>query len=244
MIRYLHSRAFTRFHAICTVALSRYLHSRALNTSRFHALSSMQVAVNAFQQPPQEAQAQPLPAPAARPPVDEIGDFADAQETCSGRAAHQLLGFQLIAQHPPTETLDVHTETDRTVCFTKAQGVKAALQGVRPSKLQAFFALCKAGSQPACTLLYRDVPKYYRWVSEDAEWRPRAATSPAAIGRIYTVNPGTPPRSQVHGNVGAHMHAVFTLQYTTPPLRAQVKASAFTCACYSTTYEARSPSRI
>ena len=97
------------------------------------------------------------------------------------------------------EQLHVHLGgVDQRVQFRADARLDDVLATVKNSKLTAFFKLCETDVF-ARTLLYLEVPKFFRWYSRDRKWRRRKKGAPHpeaagifatdTLGRMYTVKP-------------------------------------------------------
>ena len=126
---------------------------------------------------------------------DEVAQFEQGRYISTNEAAWRIFGFPIHGHYPTVLPLAVHLENGQRVYFTE-ENVAEVVNNPKDTTLQAFFKLCQKDSF-ARTLLYPEVPSYFRWVKN--KWIPRKETTPvegfpgyfkdAALGRVYTIHP-------------------------------------------------------
>ena len=129
---------------------------------------------------------------------DEITQYQNGRYICSSEAAWRTLGFPIHERYPPIERLAVHLENGERVIYRAENAREAATMPPRKTKLTAFMDLCNA-DQFASSLLYNEVPRYFRWDHSTREWKKRKQGkahdsiegyfSEDTIGRVYSVHP-------------------------------------------------------
>ena len=114
----------------------------------------------------------------------------------SCEAAWRLNGFDIHQHNPTVQQLVVHLENGMR-CYFDPNNPRVNIVEAPKTHLTEFFKLTQA-DEFAATLLYRDVPRYYRWLPSK-EWKRRQQGEPVegfpgikrstALGRLYTVHP-------------------------------------------------------
>jgi hypothetical protein len=104
--------------------------------------------------------------------------------------------FPIHERSPAVVHLAVHLENGQCVYFTAANVQQVALNPL--ATLTAFFALCQKDAF-AKTLLYSEVPTYYKWNASRKSFQQRTRGErvngqpgifkETTIGRLYTVHP-------------------------------------------------------
>lgn len=130
-------------------------------------------------------------------PNDEITQFQLGRYISSNEAYWRIFGFKIHNRHPTVVHLDVHLENGQRICFTE-ENAKEKIENPPNTTLTGFFNLCKHDDF-AKTLLYNEVPTYYRWNSSSKLFIRRKQGSKLddenniscsdAIGRVYTIHP-------------------------------------------------------
>lgn len=128
---------------------------------------------------------------------DEITQYQMGRYISSNEAVWRILSFPIHNRNPAVVHLAVHLENGQRVYFTTDNAQQIA---ERPpsTTLLSFFDLCQ--SDPfARTLLYSQVPTYYKWNANSKKWERRKRGKPVqgypgvfesdVIGRLYTIHP-------------------------------------------------------
>ena len=130
-------------------------------------------------------------------PKDEIGDFKSGRYVSSPEAAWRILDYPIHVHHPPVMGLAMHLESMQVVTFdpdhTRLEDIEQ-----KDTHLTAFFKLCMQDNF-AKTLMYPEVPGYFRWESTPCKWLRRKTGTPVVgwsgvkkektLGRVYTIHP-------------------------------------------------------
>ncbi|CAI6346155.1 unnamed protein product [Macrosiphum euphorbiae] len=129
--------------------------------------------------------------------IDEINQYQLGRYISSNEAIWRILSFQIHDRHPTVVHLAVHLENGQRVYFT-AGNIRARAMSPPPTTLTAFFSLCNQDTF-AKTLLYSEVPTYYRWNTSVKKFQRRIQGKAVeghsglymtdALGRLYTVHP-------------------------------------------------------
>ncbi|XP_052889466.1 uncharacterized protein LOC128297803 [Anopheles moucheti] len=93
---------------------------------------------------------------------DEIQQYIDARYLSPTDSCWRIMRFELQAKTHTVVTLPVHLQNQQYVYFRESETVPAALNRGNHSMLTRFFQLA-ANDHFAKTLLYHDVPMYYRF---------------------------------------------------------------------------------
>ncbi|XP_062519604.1 uncharacterized protein LOC134194679 [Corticium candelabrum] len=128
---------------------------------------------------------------------DEVSRYEIGRYICSSEVTWRILDFPIHHRHPPVEHLYVHLENGQRVYFTE-DNVRDRIAEPPRTTLTAFFDLCREDDF-AKTLLYCDVPRYYRWDRSSKKWKRRiqgihveghpGIKSCDTLGRVYTIHP-------------------------------------------------------
>ena len=128
---------------------------------------------------------------------DEVSRYEIGRYICSSEATWRILDFPIHHRYPPVEHLYVHLENGQRVYFTE-DNVRDRIAEPPRTTLTAFFDLCREDDF-AKTLLYCDVPQYYRWDRSSKKWKRRiqgihveghpGIKSCDTLGRVYTIHP-------------------------------------------------------
>ena len=86
----------------------------------------------------------------------------------SCEAAWRLNGFDIHQHNPTVQQLVVHLENGMR-CYFDPDNPRVNIVEAPKTHLTEFFKLTQA-DEFAATLLYRDVPRYYRWLPSK-EWK-------------------------------------------------------------------------
>ncbi|XP_065835787.1 uncharacterized protein [Oscarella lobularis] len=126
---------------------------------------------------------------------DEITRYQIARYLSTNEGVWRILKFPIHDHFPAAEQLQVHLENGQRTLFNVRNAENLAQQPPATT-LTGFFELCAADNF-AKTLLYVDVPRYFRW--ENKKWmrRKQGQSLPhtpgikksTTLGRIYTVHP-------------------------------------------------------
>ena len=92
---------------------------------------------------------------------DEVSRYEIGRYICSSEATWRILDFPIHHGYPPVKHLYLHLENQQRVYFTE-DNVRDRIAEPPKTTLTAFFHLCRV-DEFAKTLLYCDVPQYYRW---------------------------------------------------------------------------------
>ena len=157
------------------------------------------------------------------PARDEIKEFVEARYCSTSEACWRTLEFSMGQMKPRVQRLNVHTEEGHQITFTADEDeTEQKLKDSQVTHLTAFFMLCleekqkynqnnpmgpdpyKDGNPPARDLLYKDVAKYYKWVSKNkdtginAHWKRRKKKENNTVGRIRQVAPSMECKELFH----------------------------------------------
>uniref|UniRef100_A0A8D8YMS1 ATP-dependent DNA helicase n=2 Tax=Cacopsylla melanoneura TaxID=428564 RepID=A0A8D8YMS1_9HEMI len=132
----------------------------------------------------------------SNPVRDEISNFQTGRYINTSEAVWRILSFPIHEHYPPVQSLHVHLENGQRVYFNPDN--VSNLQNPRATTLTAFFHLCQVDDF-AKSLLYSEVPKYYRFEEKDKKFVRRKRGEAVeghpgvfrtdTIGRVYTVHP-------------------------------------------------------
>nr|XP_036228731.1 uncharacterized protein LOC118682893 [Bactrocera oleae] len=127
---------------------------------------------------------------------NEIQTYQAGRYVSSNEAAWRLLGFPLHERYPTVIHLAVHLENGQRVFFNDNNFQDRVLSPPETT-LTAFFKFCQ-NDNFAKTLLYSEVPRYYRWNNSNKQWQRRIQGTPVenqpgvkvsdALCRFYTVH--------------------------------------------------------
>lgn len=128
-------------------------------------------------------------------PNDEIEKYLNGRYISTSEAMWRLLDFNIHKRYPTVLHLAVHLENGQRVYFS-SNTLQQVINNPRKTTLMAFFELC-ATDDFAKTLLYPEVPHYYRWADnkfsrrkhgEDVDGYP-GIKKDTALGRVYNIHP-------------------------------------------------------
>lgn len=131
---------------------------------------------------------------------NEIEKFILCRYISTSYAIWRLLEFPIHEHFPPVEALEVHLENGERMYFNPDdERPNVADLSPRNTKLTQFFKLCQE-DEFALSLLYCEVPRYYRWIAgKNGRWQRRKTGTEVegypdhkmskTIGRIHTVSP-------------------------------------------------------
>ncbi len=101
---------------------------------------------------------------------DEISFFQDCRYVSASEAAWKLFRYPIRFSWPPVEILPCHLEGGQSVMLGEDDTVTPAVLMQRSrTKLTAFFDL-NSSDDFARTLLYKQVPQFYRWDAKTKTW--------------------------------------------------------------------------
>uniref|UniRef100_UPI00358E5CE5 uncharacterized protein n=1 Tax=Myxine glutinosa TaxID=7769 RepID=UPI00358E5CE5 len=126
---------------------------------------------------------------------DEVTQYQQGRYISSNEAFWRIFAFLIHERHPAIQQLAVHLENGQRVSFTAETAAQQAL-APKDTTLTAFFKLCQQDPF-ARTLLYPQVPSYYKWNNKQWIRRKRGAAVQGhpdirfdnSLGRVYTVHP-------------------------------------------------------
>jgi len=126
---------------------------------------------------------------------DEVAQYQLGRYVSTNEAFWRIFGFPIHDRFPPVQTLAVHLLNGQRVYFTPQTAASRA-STPKETTLTGFFRLCRRDPF-ARSLLYHQIPSYYRWANN--EWVPRKTGAPVpnhphvrfdrTLGRVYTVHP-------------------------------------------------------
>ncbi|KAL8600890.1 hypothetical protein ACOMHN_045028 [Nucella lapillus] len=127
---------------------------------------------------------------------DEIKTFQTGRYISTNEAVWRIFSFDLHQRYPPVVNLSVHLENGQRVYYTEKTAHQRA-QAPPETTLTAFIKLCQS-DEFACTLLYSEVPTYFRWIKSGKKWKryergqavegQEGVKAGDTIGRVYTVH--------------------------------------------------------
>ena len=95
---------------------------------------------------------------------DEITRYQITRYISANERVWRILKFPIHDHFPAVEQLQVHLENDQRTLFN-AYNAEDLAQETPATSLTGFYELC-ATDDFAKSLLYIDVPRYYRWVKK------------------------------------------------------------------------------
>jgi hypothetical protein len=122
--------------------------------------------------------------------LDEIQQYQDGRYLCAPEACASLFRFEPNRKSHKVQRLPIHLDRQQTVIFEENQAQQAVDAGPRETELTAFFALNQGegvdgeGRVLANSLLYQDIPRYFRY-SKDG-WIQRKEPAPDNIKSAWT----------------------------------------------------------
>ncbi|XP_037931270.1 uncharacterized protein LOC119666067 [Teleopsis dalmanni] len=129
---------------------------------------------------------------------DEITRYQMGRYISSNEAIWRIFGFQIHERDPAVIHLSIHLENGQGVYFNEQNAIERALTAPKTT-LTEFFELNKEQNifgQNARTLLYSEVPTYFKWNKTLKKWQPRkrgvavngypGLFSANTLGRLYT----------------------------------------------------------
>ncbi|OWZ16701.1 Helitron helicase [Phytophthora megakarya] len=99
------------------------------------------------------------------------GYYISPVETCMRRFSFPIQGSSYSVGNLP-----IHLESMCMVryrVYAKTPGLQNLIRRGDPTKLTAFFNLCARDLEGTANLLYKDVPKKYRWNDRSKRWSPK-----------------------------------------------------------------------
>ncbi|KAK8931408.1 hypothetical protein KSP39_PZI016221 [Platanthera zijinensis] len=123
------------------------------------------------------------------PNYDEVSKYVDGRWVCAPEALWKIFKFEMTRMYPSVSRLQIHLPNQHQVHFGNEEMISTVLANERNSKsmLTEFFRAYNDDHERE-KYLYKDFPKYYRYLSAERKWIPRVSTQ-KVIGRIYAVNP-------------------------------------------------------
>lgn len=129
--------------------------------------------------------------------VDEIKEYQIGRYLSSGEAVWRIFGFKIHDRYPSVSHLAIHLENGQRVYFTEETVREKASQPPQTT-LTEYFKLCQ-NDEFAATLLYHEVPKFYKWDKKKKQFLRRKKglsmedypdiRSSDTLGRVYTIHP-------------------------------------------------------
>jgi hypothetical protein len=121
--------------------------------------------------------------------INEIRQYRDARYIAPPEAVHRIFGFHLFGMYPYVLQLQCHLPNMQSVIIDESKNLEEILNNLAASMttLIEFFKLNRLDSF-ARTLLYKEVPEYYRWISGKKVWQRRKQRG--QIGWIVYAHPG------------------------------------------------------
>ena len=107
---------------------------------------------------------------------DEITRYEIGRYISSSEAFWRIFGFDIHEHYPPVTPLAVHLENGQRVIFNQAN-IREVAETPRETTLTGFFQLNQT-DEFASTLLYPEVPRYFRWDKKDKRWQRRKQGKP------------------------------------------------------------------
>uniref|UniRef100_UPI00358FC200 uncharacterized protein n=1 Tax=Myxine glutinosa TaxID=7769 RepID=UPI00358FC200 len=126
---------------------------------------------------------------------DEVTQHQQGRYISSNEAFWRIFAFPIHQRHPAIQQLAVHLENGQRVYFTAETAAQQA-PAPKDTTLTAFLKLCQQDPF-ARTLLYPQVPSYYKWNNKKWIRRKRGAAVQGhpdirfdnSLGRVNTVHP-------------------------------------------------------
>jgi len=120
--------------------------------------------------------------------INEIRQYRDARYVTPPEAVHRIFGFPLFGVNPSVLQLQCHLPNMQSVIIDETKSLEEVVNNPKSSMttLTEFFTVCREDSF-ARSLLYRDMPEHYRWISGRKIWQRRKQKG--QIGRIVYANP-------------------------------------------------------
>ena len=127
---------------------------------------------------------------------DEVKLYLAGRYICSSEGIWRILGFDLHNRSPTVVHLANHLENIQRIYFN-SNNLQDQIFNPHHTTLTAFFKLCSEDDF-AKTLLYNEVPQYYRWMNQAHCWQRRkegiqvpewhGIRRTNTIGRVYVVH--------------------------------------------------------
>ncbi|KAL3810378.1 hypothetical protein ACJIZ3_000028 [Penstemon smallii] len=124
------------------------------------------------------------------PDYDEVSQYVDGRWICAPEAFWKIFKFPISKIYPSVVRLQVHLPNMQQVQFYCHQRISDVLNEERNQRtmLTDFFRVYNEGTEEN-QYLYRDFPRYYRWLAKERIWQKRR-THQKVIGRMYAASPG------------------------------------------------------
>ena len=127
---------------------------------------------------------------------NEVEEYQNKRYVSAAEAAWRLRGNEICEQSPPITRLQIHLPEQQLIYFDenkKSESRELLIEKNERTKLTAFFELCNT-DKFAQSLLYRNVPEYCTWDTEQRKWNIRKRNMkgsgiPDSVGRIYSISP-------------------------------------------------------
>ena len=133
--------------------------------------------------------------------LDEIKSYQDGRYLCAPEACSTLFGFETNRKSHRVQRLPIHLNDQQNTVFEEDFVQQAVDRGARSTELLAFFDLNNgveidaAGQQLAQTLLYQDIPKYFKF--QKGKWNQRKRPAPEEVKTAFTTS--KPVIGRMHG---------------------------------------------
>ena len=122
-----------------------------------------------------------------RNPNDEILRYLDGRFITALEATYHILGFLLHKESVVVMDLPIHLPGEHYVYYKLGQNFNKIRKTAQRTKLTSWFELNKT-SEEAKSLLYYEIPEYFRWNKSSKTWKTRRMPR-KAIGRMINVSP-------------------------------------------------------
>ena len=120
---------------------------------------------------------------------DEIKSFLNARYVSASEGIWRIFGYPLHDEYPNVFRLAIHLEHQQPIHFHDDDKIEDVLASNIDSTLTSWFKL-NATDVKARSIIYSDIPKFYKWDKTNKNWSPRARGESNTIGRMYFVQPG------------------------------------------------------
>ena len=124
--------------------------------------------------------------------LDEIKAYQDGRYLCAPEACSTLFGFETNRKSHAVQRLPVHLKDQQSTIFEEDFVQQAVDRGPRQTELLAFFNLNSgvdvdaADQQLAQTLLYPDIPRYFKF--RKGQWIKRKKPAPEEVKSAFTTS--------------------------------------------------------
>ena len=155
--------------------------------------------------------------------INEIHRYRDARYISPPEAVYRIFGFHLFGVYPSVLQLQLHLPNMQSVIIEESENLEDVIH--RPSAtrttLTEYFNMNRDDSF-ARTLIYREFPEHYRWISGRKVWQ-RRKKQLGQIGRVVYAHPAEGERyflrvllNHVRGATSfEHLRTVSGITYST-----------------------------